>query len=44
MNSQYINHNNQSTVDLKHVLQAEERNKTHAHDGCGCGKDLCLFA
>ena len=29
---------------MKHVLQAEEQNKTHAHDLCGCGKDLCLFA
>ena len=30
--------------NLKHVRQAEERNKTHAHNGCGCGKDLCLFS
>ena len=46
MNYQYINQHNQSTVvcngNLKHVRQAEERNKTHAHNGCG--KDLCLFA
>ena len=43
MNSQNINQHNQSTVEtngnLEHVLQADECNKTHAHDGCGCGKD-----
>ena len=30
--------------NLKHIRQAEEQNKTHSHNGCGCGKDLCLFA
>ena len=27
---------------MTHVLQAEEQNKTHAHDLCSCGKDLCV--
>ena len=53
MNYQYINQHNQSTVQTataisnmfvnQNVRQSEERNKTHAHNGCGCGKDLCLF-
>ena len=49
MNYPSINQHNEKYCrdcngNLKHVCQAEEKNKTHAHIGCGCGKDLCLFA
>ena len=42
MNYQYLNQHNQSTVETSTAV-SEERNKIHAHNGCGCGKDLCLF-
>ena len=39
-----VNKHNHCNGDLKHVLKAEEQNKTHAHDCSGCGKDfVCLL-
>ena len=53
MNSQYINQHNQSTVEtvtaISNMLfkqkseKKKKKKKKHAHDVCGCGKDLCLF-
>ena len=48
MNYQYISQHDQSTVETATAIsnmfvKQKSEIKHMAHNGCGCGKDLCLF-
>ena len=47
MNYQYINQHYQSTVEtataISNMFVKQKIEIKHMHNGCGCGKDLCLF-